>query len=427
MLRSLHFLRRPRWLFVFLIALAGAGFCGVHAWAWYHYIQARDALARYQNEAARSHLQQCLRVWPRSPAAHLLAARGERRARNWQQAEIHLDECRKFAGAEVSAEAAFEWALLQAARGDLSSVEESLQARLLHQPADAPLIWEALAEGYRHNYRMVHALQVLDTWIQFEPENVHAYFLRGELHRQVGAANRARDEYRQVVERDPTHDEARTQLARCLVQVGHYEEGARQIEILLKKTPGDPLLRTLLARSRYDLGQRAEAAKLLDDVIRAHPEHGPALRERGRLALADDDAPAAEHWYRQACRAMPFNYECSYGLQQALQKQGKLDEAKRQLAHAQGLKNAYERIHEIRTHQLAIRPGDAPLHAELGELLIQTGQPDAGFHMLVLALKLDPNLAAAHAGLARIFESQGDSARAGHHRSEADRLATKRH
>ena len=36
-LQWLQLLRRPRWLLLFLVALAGSVFAGIHVWAWYHF------------------------------------------------------------------------------------------------------------------------------------------------------------------------------------------------------------------------------------------------------------------------------------------------------------------------------------------------------------------------------------------------------
>lgn len=417
----LRFLRRPQWLLSFVLLVGGGAFVGVHGWAWYHRMAGQDALARYQNESARAHLQQCLRVWPRNPPALLLAARAERRAGQFQQAARYLDECRQQADRDVAEEAAFEWALQRASMGDLRSVEESLQSRILSRPTDAPLVWEALADGYRRNFRMPEALQCLDTWLYFEPENIHAFFLRGEVHRQVGALNRAREEYARVVDADARHDEARRQLARCLVQVGRYQQAAEHLKMLLQKLPRDPDLLTLQARSQYDLGQREEALALLDETLRQHPDYGPALRERGRMALAAEQFAEAEQRFRQALQALPYNYEVNWGLYQALQGLNRSEEAKAQLAKAQQLKNAFERIHEIRTHQMTQSPTDPALHAELGEMLLQTGQSTSGEYWLLSALQLDPKLRAAHAALARLYDQQGNSAQAEHHRQQAER------
>jgi diguanylate cyclase (GGDEF)-like protein len=103
----------------------------VQAWAWYHLQAGDSALARFETTPAKVHLQKCLSVWPRSAVAHLLASRAERRAGEFVLAEQHLDQCRKYADAEISEAAAFEWALQRAAMGDLDTVEQSLQARLL--------------------------------------------------------------------------------------------------------------------------------------------------------------------------------------------------------------------------------------------------------------------------------------------------------
>src|SRR5262249_6479458 len=111
--RRLQFLLRPRWLVTVLVLSVGAAFGGVHAWAWYHLHAGQTALQRYQNEAARAHLKSCLKIWPRSVTAHLLAARAERRAGDWTGAEQHLDECRKWADAQFAEEVAFEWSLLR--------------------------------------------------------------------------------------------------------------------------------------------------------------------------------------------------------------------------------------------------------------------------------------------------------------------------
>ncbi|MBI2806489.1 MAG: tetratricopeptide repeat protein [Planctomycetes bacterium] len=388
MFRWLHFLRRPRWLVLTLALLIGGALAGIEGWARYQFNAGQAALGTYQHEAARAHLQQYLRLWPRSATAHLLFARASRRAGKFAEAEHHLDECRKWASPELGEEIAFEWALLHAAVGDLSAVEETLQARLLSRPLDAPLIWEALAEGYRRNYRMPEALKCLDTWLYFDPDNAHAYFLRGELHRQVGAVNRAREEYRRVVELDPKQSEAREYLARCLVQVGRYQEAAEHLEILLRQRPGDARLRTLLARSRHDLGEHAEAIRLLDDVLREYPDHALALRERGRFALAAEKFADAETWLRQAALASPYDYEVQWSLYQALQGQRKTADASAQLAKAQQLKNRMERLHEIQTHQMTLRPSDPKLHVELGGLLIQIGQQEEGERWLQSARQL---------------------------------------
>lgn len=413
-------LKRPYALALVVLAAVAICYFATQGWAWYHFQAGDGALARYQSELALAHLQQCLRIWPRSPLVHLMAARADRRVGDFAAAQQHLDQCRKYADDDVSDAVAFEWSLLRAALGDLDTVEQSLQSRMLSRPGDAPLIWEALADGYRRNYRMPDALRCLDTWLHFEPENAHAHFLRGEVHRQVGALNRAREEYRRVVELEPEHREARRHLASCLVQVGRYQEAAEHLDGLLRQTPHDSDLLTLKARSQYDLGERQEAIGLLELALQHHPDDGPALRERARIALAAEQFAEAEQWYRRTLEILPHNYEAHWGLYQALQSQQKTAGADTELAKAQQLKNAYERIHEIQTNEMNKRPADPALHAELGEMLLRTGRNDSAEYWLLSALLLDPELPAAHGALARLYDEQGRTAEAEQHRLAAD-------
>jgi tetratricopeptide (TPR) repeat protein len=203
------------------------------------------------------------------------------------------------------------------------------------------------------------------------------------------------------------------------VQVGRYQEAAEHLDTLLRKTPDDPDLLTLKARSQHDLGHRQEAVTLLEQALRSHPDDGPALLERARIAFAAEQFAEAEQWYRRALPVLPDNYEVHWGLYQSLQAQKKAAEADEELSKAQQLKNAYERIHEIQTHEMTQRPGDPALHAELGEMLLQTGQRDSAEYWLLSSLQLNPKLPKAHAALARLYEEQGRASDAEQHRLAA--------
>src|SRR5262245_13923949 len=116
-------------------------------YAWYHLRAGAKALDRYQISEAQRHLDACLAIWPNSTTAHLLACRAARRARQFDEAERHREACERLEGSPSDA-ALLEWALLRACQGDLREVEEYLQTRVKKDAANAPLIFEALAEGY---------------------------------------------------------------------------------------------------------------------------------------------------------------------------------------------------------------------------------------------------------------------------------------
>jgi tetratricopeptide (TPR) repeat protein len=414
-------LRRPIWLLLILVLFGGGAFAAVHGWAAYQFRAGQSALDRYQHEQALGHLEQCLAIWPRSVPAHILAARALRRLNRFDEGLEHVDRARAAADPAAAPEVAFEWAMLRCVMGDLRTTEEPLRAHAQRYPADAPLVWEALSLGYRRRRRLPEALGALNLWLRVDPENVYALFLRGELHRQVGVVGQARADYERVIDIDPAHHGARRHLARCLLLVGRYREAAGHLDVVMQTAPDDRELLTMRAECHRHLRERDPAAGMLDKVLREHPDYAPALRERGRLALTASDFAEAHDWLQKAVRASPHDYESRFALHQALQGLGRADDAKQELARAQQIKDRRERISEIQTQQMTKSPYDAALHCELGELLIALGQTDDGVNWLQSAVLLNPELAAAHAALARQYEAQGDSQRAEHHRREAER------
>jgi tetratricopeptide (TPR) repeat protein len=412
---------RPAVLLGGLVLLAALGVAGPYLWGWYHWSRAGSELARYHGAEARQHLDVCLWLWPHSPAVHLLAARAARRIGDYQAAEKHLRQCQSDQ-APVSAEMLLEWAMLHVCTGDLQEHEQYLQSQLRKDPSRGPLVWEALAEGYLRMYRILDAVRCLDRWLEVEPDNVQAFFLRGSVYRQVQAVQKAVPDFRRVVELDPGRDDAREYLASGLLDTGHCTEALPHLERLLRQRPGDPDLRVRLARCHDGLEHPDQARELLDAVLAEHPDYGPALRTRGQMARQARQPEEAEKWLRRAARVMPYDYQVQYALYEALKDQGKGDDAREQLARAQQVKDRRERLADISHRKMSERPYDPALHCELGTLLIELGHRDLGARWLRSALQKDPNYQPAHAALAGYYEEEGDPEQAAHHRQLADTL-----
>jgi tetratricopeptide (TPR) repeat protein len=422
--RFLQVVRR-RWLLLALVGLLALGgtLAFPHGYAWYHLRAGRDALQRYQTAKARDHLEKCLRVWPTNAEAHLLASRASRRAEAFAQADEHLRVCQRLEGGPTE-DSVLEWALLRATMGDLEEVERYLVQWAEKHPGQADLVWEALVSGYLRVYRVLDALTYLDLWLTDEPENLRAHFLRGNLHRQVGAFAQAADDYRKVLDLDPNQDQARHLLAFCLEKIGRYQEALTQLERLLQTEQDRPDRQVLLARCYHYQGNREKAQHILEEVLTSHPDYGPALAERGRQALLAEKATEAEHWLRQAVRALPYDYTTNWHLYQALREQAathpqKAEEARKQLARSETLKDRIARVGEISSREMSRRPNDPALHCELGILLIQTGHPQVGQRWLLSALELDPGNQKAHAALAEFYRKAGNPTQAAYHQQQA--------
>ena len=152
------------------------------------------------------------------------------------------------------------------------------------------------------------------------------------------------------------------------------------------------------------------------------------MRERGRLALQDEQLTDAERWLRQAVAILPYNITAHLYLANALSRQQKTAEAETQQSRADQLQGWQTQLRKLCQRELADRPYDPILYSEIGILETRLGRPDRGYHWLQLALSQAPNAAPVHAALAEYYEQQGDTAQAAIHRrlaQEASGSATK--
>ncbi len=412
-------LRRP-WLWSAVLLILGGGGAALarQAYAAYHLRAGRAAVERYHSAEARRHLDACLQVWPEHATAHILAARAARRAGDYDAAEHYLRDCPRPDG-KPSPELVLESALLNASEGNLLDSDEFLRTHVLRDPAIAPLVWEALAEGNTRMYRARTALELLDRWLKADPDNPRAHFLRGNVHRQ-GAASQSIPDYRRALELDPDNDEARWWLAVELQEAGQFHEALPLLEELRTRGWPDHDLGPRLAHSLDRVGRTPEARALLDDVLAENPDAGYALRIRGQLELTAGELPEAEKWLREAVRVLPCDYRAQYALAQCLRQADKQSEAAEVQAVAELLKSRSERLAELRTRQMPVKPHSPLLHCEMGELLDLLGYPDMAEKWMYSALHEDPDYLPAHAALADFYERhQRDPDKAATHRAQA--------
>jgi predicted Zn-dependent protease len=406
------------------LALAAAlllvGYGAAQAWAWTQLRAARAELAAYHPEKARESLGRCARVWGSRPEVHLLASRAARQSGDLEAAEAALRACERLQGGATDA-TAFEWALTQAAAGNVREVEPYLQKRAEQSPAAAALVWEALAAGYLRVYRTLDAMACAEHWLRREPDNPRALDLRGQIYVTGKGLVRGSDDYRRVLQLDPTRKPTRWRLATCLIDLGAYDEAAGHLEVFARETPDDPEVAARLARCYVMTSQGAQARQLLDAALARHPDHGPCLRARGQVALTTDppDLEGAEGYLRRAVAALPDDYQANWSFAEALRQRGRADEAKAQLARAEEVRDRVERVAELRSRKLAEQPLDPALHYEMGMLLLRGPHAAVGVQWLTSALALEPDHKPSHAALADYYARTGDPARAADHRRRA--------
>jgi tetratricopeptide (TPR) repeat protein len=205
--------------------------------------------------------------------------------------------------------------------------------------------------------------------------------------------------YRRAWELDPQRDDVRWRLAQCLVELNLTDEAVPHLEYLHQRDTSKEEITVELAGARFNQGRVSEARQLLEAVLAEHPDHKAALRERGRIALAAEDAAGAEKWLRQAARLGPNDAQVLQLLSYALRHQGKQEEAQALQDRLKQTDRDFQRLDQICQHELGERPNDPVLYSEFGALLLRLGFPEAGRNWLLHALQVDPNCAPARAAL----------------------------
>lgn len=423
-----EWVRRPlRLLFVLASGAVLLAVFSPFLYGSYHWWAGQSALKRYHNAQACAHLNASLRIWPwsRSAATHVLAARAARRAGNLDEAAQLLQDAQARLG-DQSSETLLEWALLHASGGDLDKVEGFLQDHARKHPEHVTLVLEALGEGYLRMARIAEALHCADEWLSRDPDNVQAFYLRGNIYRQTGASSKVVPDFRRVVELDPERSQIRRWLADTLVDIGRYEEAAQHLELLRQQQPEDVDLLARLAVCRHRLGQSRDARSLLDYVLERRPDHGLALLTRGQMARMSGQLKEAEKWLRHAAGAMPHDYKARWALTECLREQGKLEEAEREQILADRLRDRWVRFSEITTHIMSQQRNNPALQCELGQLMLELGIPEIGKNWLLSALRLDEHYIPALKALADYYQERGDTEQAEEYRRRATQSAAQR-
>jgi tetratricopeptide (TPR) repeat protein len=213
-------------------------------------------------------------------------------------------------------------------------------------------------------------------------------------------------------------------LAVALVNVGRYDEAVGHLEILRQHQPDDIDVLARLAICRHFSGQDREANALLDTVLAQRPNHGLALLTRGQMAQDKEQLEEAEEWFRQAAKALPYDYKAHWMLSQCLRKQeGKTKQAEAEEAYANQLLDRWSLFSDITVHQMSQNRNNPALFCEAGKLMFELGNPEGGKRLLRSALVLDQHYVPALTALADYYEKQGDGTTAEDYRRRAQQSA----
>jgi tetratricopeptide (TPR) repeat protein len=427
MLRSVVFpfryLRRHPWASgTALLVLLAASVAGVNGWAWYHYRAAANALRVDEMEAARQHIDQCLRVWRYDAATQFLAARIERVSGHTPQAEEHLRECVRLQHGP-SDRTQLEEVLLRAQTSEFDEVEAGLWQCVDQNHPEKARVLETLARVYMRDSRLRAAQHCLTLWLEMEPDMARAWHWRGWVRERLMQPEKALADYEKSLEVEPDRWGVRMRLVRLHLERNNAEAARPHLDELMRRHGDELDVRIAQARCLFIEGENAQASALLDGVLESHPKNFEALYYRGFLALQADPSrdAEAESYLIRALAERPADIHALHSYHQALEHQGKKREAALVEKKTKQAEKDTQRLVELWNREIERAPHNADMLSEIGELMLKLGD-DTGVTWLRRALNEDQSHKRSLEILVRHYESTGNKAEADMYRQHLQRL-----
>jgi tetratricopeptide (TPR) repeat protein len=391
---------------VCLLTIGGAGWMIYRqAVAFSHWRQAAEAINDDDFAAGRSHLEECLRVWPQSGETLFKMARTCRRAGDFDAAREYLKEAARLKW--LPQQIRLESALMQAQAGMVRQAEPALRKALLAGNGDETIIFEALVIGCLQIKLLDEAHQWATDWINNFPNDWRGHFWKGRVLEAGLSFDLAAEAYREALEIKPNHAESQWRRGEMLLKRGRYSEALTQFQAFLEKRPGSPAGLLGLARCQRSVETPDVARATVDRLLANDPDLTPALLLRGQLELDNDNPQEALPWLQRAEKQAPFDKDAVQNLAVAYRLLKQDREAAEYEGKKQKIDQDYRRMEEL-TKQIIENPSDVSLRYEAGSVLVGLGNLREGVPWLLSALLIDHSHEPTRKLLTQCLEKLGD-------------------
>jgi tetratricopeptide (TPR) repeat protein len=370
------------------------------------------------NEAAIA-LERWLKASPDSAEAHYLKARLAWSVSNLRAAEEELTRATELGYTEQQT-ARLKGLLL--ARGDRKSDAE----RLLRYELDAshgadPEVAESLVGIYMGSFRLNDATSVLERWAKAAPQDARPYILQAEIDLRTEASTEVLIErYQQALARDGSLNPARLGLAKALHTSHRFSEAAAAYATYIARQPEDPLGYLGAGQNALEMGDDAQAQRLLEGALALAPHDSEVLAARATLELNRGQLDKALTLFDQAVKADPFDHWNHYQRMLVLARLGRKAEAALERQKVERLKSENDRFAEL-TRLLLRNPLDPKLRSEAASWLMVHGHEDEAVDWANLVLQTDPTHSAMNRLLADHFRKNGQAGLANFYEAQIPR------
>ena len=302
--------------------------------------------------------------------------------------------------------------------------------------------------------RTSEAIQELKEILAIDPGSAEGHLLLGIAYRTQGSPELTGEsiaELRQALALNSSFVPARFYLAHIYLDLGRAERAREELETALAQSPGNPQFLALLGEAErqlknprrslelnrqalqidasfaearyylglalYDLGQRDEAIKELEQVVQSGPKVADAYLSLGTAYLEAGRFDKALEVLLRGTKIDPARADIRIQMSRAYRSKGLLARAEEQLKlatpkGASTLPSSFSQFQNV----------EFDFYLEQGLVKLQRGQLEAAAGAFRKVLDIDPNHGPANRYLAEVYLRQGLYARASEYSARAEKL-----
>lgn len=298
--------------------------------------------------------------------------------------------------------------LAQAKKGDFVEAEPTLRAALERLPSDVEIL-RALAKGYLATDRKGDADEMLTRMLKIAPDDTEALRLQLDLYRLLGKLDEALANADRLVELEPGNLAWLSKRGELRYLASRFDDAAADFELCRKKASQERLYARWLAIVKEAQGKPAEAAALLDGILRDAPNDAPTLRTRALLHYNQYEYEKSILLFRKMLELnlnATLKRDARYNLSLALSRVGQKEEAARLMEEVRSLQEV-EVLHKDSVGQ----PKNLPLQMRYARAQFEVGafEPQAlegAAQTLRHILTIDSSHAPAHALMAEVLRAK---------------------
>jgi tetratricopeptide (TPR) repeat protein len=277
-----------------------------------------------------------------------------------------------------------------------------------HSPATAALLaWKVSL--LRSLERFDEAYQVARGALKTYPENISILLQLAWVHFYQNHLEEASDTFTEIVRSDPRNEEAYQGLIATYRLRGRFADAKREVQYAMKVFPASVGIQSELAWVSFACEDFDEAVKVFRKVLTMTPSDPRCFINLAWALASEDEKESLAEAYTQCQAALDlepdlpealgclgvvaFRQGRTHEAETYLQRNIKADAAHGQYADLAALyvhMGRYTEAQGILTQGLTVRPQEAALHLELGNLYNHTEEPKKALLEFRQAAILDP-------------------------------------